>query len=201
MPTDMATITRWQRPFLPTESRRYDIRPWQFRNERGSAAGRATVVILPPDSLHFDYRGPFRRSGSAALVGDSALWVEPEDELGALVGVAPLFWASLGIPPAPSAGTDVVAVQRANLRAWQYVQDGDTITVIVRESPRASILGEIRREGRTVTLSEATLDPETGFVQHATIEYPQDVARFEFEVQSVEEGVGVDRTIFVRSES
>lgn len=200
VPTDIATIMRWRQALVPTQSRRYNIRPWQFRNERGSAAGRATVIMLPPDSLRFDYRGPFRRSGSAALAGDSALWVEPGDELGDLVGVAPLFWASLGVPPSPPAGTAVIAVQRANLRAWQYGQDGDTITILIRDSPDTRIFGEIRRAGRTVTLAEAMLDPETRFVRRATIEYPQDVSRFEFEVQSVDEGVTVDRAIFVSRE-
>jgi hypothetical protein len=200
IPTDRATIANWRRPYVPAQARRYNIRPWQFRNERGSAAGRATVVILPPDSLRFDYRGPFRQTGKAALVGDSALWVEPEDELGNLVGVAPLFWASLGVPPAPPEGATILAVQRPALRAWQYAHQGDTITFVIHEHPVLRILGEVRRDGRTVTRAEATLDSLTRYVRQATIEYPLDVSRFAFDVESVEEGVEVDRARFLSRE-
>ena len=90
-PMDAAVVAEWTDRYAPAGGRSYRIRPWRYRNEQGAAAGRAVVQVAPPDSLRFDYQGPFRKSGMAAVVGDSALWVVPEDDFRGLVTLAPLF--------------------------------------------------------------------------------------------------------------
>ena len=70
----------------------------------GRLAEDAEVVavrIAPPDTLRFDYRGPFGRSGAAVIVADSALWVVPQRDARELLPAAPVFWAALGIPQPP----------------------------------------------------------------------------------------------------
>jgi len=185
-PGDRGTIAGWTGAFTPSNLRQYDIRPWRFRNERGAAAGRATLRIAPPDSLRFDYRGPFRRQGRAALVGDSTLWVEPEEEFGGLVGSAPLFWAAVGIPLPPPDGRPVLLLERADVRAWQYAVGTDTLSFVIRGVPPRRILAEVRRDGRTVSRADVQLDPVTGFVANSKIDFPGQVSRFEFTIERVD---------------
>ena len=100
-PADRAVVAGWIAEFAPSEPRLYEIRPWRYRTERGAAAGRASIRIVPPDSLRFDYRGPFGKAGNAAVVGNSALWVSEGDDIEGLITYAPLLWAALGLPQMP----------------------------------------------------------------------------------------------------
>jgi hypothetical protein len=185
-PAEPSLVTGWTDAFTPPHHRQYDIRPWRFRNERGAAAGRATLRIAPPDSLRFDYRGPFRRQGRAALVADSTLWVEPEEEFGGLVGSAPLFWAAVGVPLPPPEGRPILVLERNDVRAWQYADGTDTLTFVIRGRPPRRIHAEVRRQGRTVSRTQVELDPATGFVVHSQIDFPGQVSRFEFTIEQVD---------------
>src|SRR6267143_6472133 len=83
-PTDLVAIssdsvTNWVSSYTPRTQVRYDLR-WRFQNDRGSAGGRAAVRIAPPDSLRFDYRGMFGKSGKAAVVGSAGIWAAPEGD-------------------------------------------------------------------------------------------------------------------------
>jgi hypothetical protein len=183
--------------FLPASSRLYAVRPWRFRNEKGSAAGRATMRVAPPDSLRFDYSGPFGRSGKAAVVGDSALWVVPEEEFGGLVAVAPVFWAALGLPQMPPEGRQLFGLDRGDLRSWRYVDAGDTLNFVVRGTPPSRVLAEIRRDGRTWAVADVELDPATGIVTQSRIDFPRDKSRFEFTVESVDTTATFDPDIWI----
>jgi len=196
-PADRAVVDGWVAEFLPQTSRLYSVRPWRFINERGAAAGRATMRVAPPDSLRFDYSGPFRRSGKAAVVGDSALWVVPEEQFGALVSVAPIFWAALGLPPRPPAGRDVFTLQRDSVRAWSYVERGDTLNFVIRGDPATRILAEMRRRGRTFVVADVKLDPATGMVASSRIDFPTEKSRFEFTVESVDTTATFDASVWV----
>ena len=195
-PGDIETIRSWTNNYVNRGARRYEIRPWRFRNEQGAAAGRAAVVIAPPDSLRFDYQGPFRRSGRAAVVGDSALWVVPEEDFRGLVSLAPLFWAGLGIPQPPQPGTQVYTFEQDGVRAWRYIVAGDTLNFVLRGDPASRLTGEIRRQGRTIGLVDARLDPSTGYVTRAQIDLPIDVSRFEFTITDVEDLETIDSDIW-----
>ena len=145
-PTDHATVAGWIGELSLTHSRLYEIRPWRFRNERGPASGRAAVRMSPPDSLRFDYRGPFGRSGNAVLVGDSVLWMSNDDFQG-LVTFAELFWTSLGLPPVPPDTVQIYALADRNIRAWRYILAGDTLNFRLEGSPASLLLAEVRRRG------------------------------------------------------
>jgi hypothetical protein len=196
-PADRAVVDAWVAEFLPRSSRLYSVRPWRFINEQGAAAGRATMRVAPPDSLRFDYSGPFRRSGKAAVVGDSALWVVPEEQFGTLVSVAPIFWAALGLPQKPPAGRDVFTLQRDSVRAWSYVALGDTLNFVVRGEPATRILAEMRRRGRTFVVADVEIDPATGMVTSSQIDFPTENSRFEFTVESVDTTATFDASVWV----
>lgn len=195
-PAERAVVARWVAAFTPDRPRLYEIRPWRFQNERGSAAGRAAVRIVPPDSLRFDYRGPFGRSGAAVVIGDSALWVEPEEEFGGLVALAPLFWGSIGLPPHPPPGAPLYALERRNFRAWRYIVADDTLNWVLRGTPATELVGELRREGRTIGITEVDLNPLTGLATASRIDFPLDVSRFSFTVNAVDTLATLDPTIW-----
>ncbi len=195
-PTESRIVGDWVAPLAPRQARLYTVRPWRYRNERGAAAGRAAVRVAPPDSLRFDYQGPFRKSGRAAIVGDSALWVVPEEDFSGLVALAPLFWVAVGIPPHPPPGTEVHALEREDLRAWRFVHHGDTLSFVMRGSPVTRIQAEIRRAGRTIGLSEVRFDPETGMPVEAEIDLLFEPSRFEFAVESIDTTVTFDASIW-----
>lgn len=196
VPTGGGVVAGWVSEFRPSGARRYVIRPWRYRNERGAAAGRAAVVVVPPDSLRLDYQGPFGKAGRAAVVGDSALWVVPEEEFGGLVALAPLFWAAVGVPQPPPENVPVHALARDDLKAWRYILAGDTLSFVVRGNPPRTLQAEVRRGGRTLGVTEVEFDRETGLVAHAKIELPFDVSRFEFTIQHVDTVAAPDPSIW-----
>jgi hypothetical protein len=191
-------VEEWIDEFMPRQSRLYEVRPWRFRNERGAAAGRAAVRVVPPDSLRFDYRGPFGRSGSAVVIGDSALWVRPEAEFRGLVSMASMFWASLGMPLRPPDNVKLYALEQRDLRAWRYVVDGDTLNFVVRGTPARRLLAEVRRRGYTVGVTEVELDPATGLTLESKIDFPLDVSRFSFTVRSIDTLATFEPTIWLQ---
>jgi hypothetical protein len=197
-PIDREEILAWLEELRPTTQRIYRIDPWRYRNERGAAGGRAAIRIAPPDSLRLDYSGPFGRSGTAAVVGDSALWVVPEEDFSGLVALAPIFWTALGMPPVPPSGSRVFGLNRADSRVWRYIVGRDTLNFVLRGSPPNRLDGEVRRAGQAIGVAEVTLDPETGLARSARIDLPTDRSRFEFTVQDVDTLASFDATIWRR---
>lgn len=106
---------------------------FQFRDDRATAGGRGTVRIAAPDSLRFDVQGPLGSGRSAAfVVGDSAVWAEPEDDVKKLVPNYPLLWAMLGVPLRPADRARVRGYREAGIVAWQVVDGADTVDYLVR---------------------------------------------------------------------
>ncbi len=194
MPADRVVVDGWVAEMTPSRPRLYEVRPWRFQNERGSAAGRASIRIVPPDSLRFDYRGPFGKSGNAAVVGDSALWMTSDDFEG-LVTYAPLFWTALGIPPVPPGTAPLFSLVGDDFRAWRYILAQDTLDFVLRGSPAVSLLGEIRRQGQVLAQATVELDTLTGLARHSKIDF-YNISRFEFTVQSVDTLASFDSTIW-----
>ncbi len=194
VPAEWDLVAGWVAEMTPSRPRLYEIRPWRYRNEQGSAAGRASIRIVPPDSLRFDYRGPLGWSGNAAIVGDSALWMTSEDFEG-LITYAPLFWTALGIPPVPPDTTPVFSLIGDDFRAWRYILAQDTLDFVLRGSPAVSLLGEIRRQGQVLAQATVKLDPITGLATQSKIDF-YNISRFEFTVQSVDTLASFDSTIW-----
>jgi hypothetical protein len=161
-PTNLAPIpadsaSAWAAPFRPTVPLLFELR-WRFENREGTAAGRATARYAPPDTLRFDYRGPFGRSGSALVVGDEAVWSAPEGDVDDLVPVAPVLWAALGIVrPAPD-GSQVLGSATTERHAWRYATGGRVVDYIRVMGARPRLLAELREADRILGVVETVLD-------------------------------------------
>ena len=102
----------------------------------------------------------------------------------------------MGIPQPPPPGTQVQTLVRDDVRAWRYIVAGDTLNFVLRGEPATRLLGEIRRQGRTIGLVDTRLDPSTGYVTEAQIDLPIDVSRFEFTITDVETIDSIDSDIW-----
>ncbi len=194
-PADRPRVVAWIGELAPNAPRLYDIRPWRYRNERGAASGRASVRVAPPDSLRFDYRGLFGRSGSAVIVGDTALWVTGGDALEGIVTFVPLLWTALGLPQMPPESANVFELVGDDFRAWRYIVAGDTLDFVLRGSPAERLEGEIRRQGKVLGQVRVELDTLTGLALRSQIDF-WDVSRFELTVSSVDTLASFDSTIW-----
>lgn len=183
-PVDAATVTAWAAPFAPQTRQRY-VLVWTYRTASGAAKGRAAVRIAPPDSLRFDFRGPLGKSGAAVVIGDSGIWSRPETDFRDILGAAPLFWAAFGMPRPPAKGSTVTGSEADGRRAWQYVVASDTFTFVVAAGSPKRILAELRREGKTVGLAEATFTVSGDRVASSKLDFPAAESRFSFTVDSV----------------
>ncbi len=197
-PASRSTVDAWVASLRPARPRLYEIRPWWYRTEQGAAAGgRASIRVVPPDSLRFDYRGPFGQSGNAAIVGDSALWVNAGDDFAGLVTFAPLLWTALGLPQAPPDSAAVFSLVGDDFLAWRYILAGDTLDFVLGGDPPRSLLAEMRRRGQILGQVMVELDTLTGLATQAQIDF-WNVTRFELTVRSVDTLANFDATIWKR---
>ncbi len=193
---EFEVVRDWLSNYLPESPRRYELR-WRFHTPKGSTAGRAAVRVSPPDSLRFDYRGPFGRSGAAVVVGDSALWAEPEEETGELVPIAPLFWAALGLPPEPPPRAQVFAREGPSGRAWRYVLDGDTLDFVEVGQVPERLLSQLRR-GRILATATVRFRPQSRLPIEGEMSFPPERALFRFTVETIESVASFDPSIWRR---
>jgi hypothetical protein len=189
-PTNLApiaddSVARWVAALQPRVPLHYDLR-WRFENQNGRAAGRAAVRFAPPDTLRFDYRGPFGRSGSAVVVGLEAVWAEPEGDFRSLIPVAPILWASLGIAVPVPAGVEVYGRDEPARRAWRYVDGDEELDFIHLQDPPPRLLAELRRAGRILGVADVALSPPSGPATTADMRFPRARSRLSFTVQRVD---------------
>jgi hypothetical protein len=152
---------------------------WKFQDPKGLAQGRGSARMAAPDSLRFDFRGPLGSGrGAAAVVGDSALWAEPEDQVKKLVPEYALLWAILGQARTPGGPQDVSVIESATLQAWRYVQGADTVEFILTRAVPRQLVADVRRAGTRVGRVVTTFDAE-GFPSKARLDVPGTPARLD----------------------
>lgn len=184
LPADSAAA--WAAAFQPARPLQFELR-WTFENRDGRAAGRATARYAPPDTLRFDYRGPFGRSGSALIVGDAAVWSEPEGDVDELVPVAPVLWASLGIMLAPAADATFLGADTEEGRAWRHVWNGRALDYIATREPAPRLLAELREDTRILGVTEVTLaGPAPAHPASAVMRFPERRSTFSLTVRQVD---------------
>jgi hypothetical protein len=182
---DMQTVREWVVGLAPPCATRYDLR-WTFQTQRGAVRGQAALRVEPPDSLRFDYRGPFGRSGAAFLVDEDVVWAVPEEEVGALIQAIPLFWAALGMPRDPPAGTSIFGVEAQGNRRWRYGVNGDTLEYSVAVTPPFRFLASMRRFDKVVGHVEVDYDDQTHLPKKATLTFPETASVFILDVASID---------------
>jgi hypothetical protein len=159
--------------------------------------GRAAARFVPPDSLRFDYRGPFGQSGAAMFVGDRIVWSAPEEQVEQLIPIAPLFWAALGVIPVPAPGTRVRARETGGRRTWQVAAGSDTLTYDMG-GPRTGLSLEMRQAGTLVGTAEVEFEEGTTDPRRARIVFPSSASIIVFSVEAIEPIGEVDPEIWRR---
>jgi hypothetical protein len=160
-PASIEAATRWVDSTQPGDNR--DIRfRWKFQDEHGSSAGgRGRARLARPDSLRFDAAGPLGSGHAAAfVVGDTAIWAEPEEDVRKLVPNYPLFWAMLGIARAPAAGSTVRRFSDADITAWQFALGQDTVEYVRENGTAPRLIAEVRQGGKRLGRVETKLGPD-----------------------------------------
>lgn len=192
-PAERDSGAAWTDGTLPRTSRLIRFR-WRYQDERVKYAGRGTVRIVPPDSLRFDYAGPFNwGAGAAVVIGDSVLWAEPEKNFRSLVPAIPMLWAAFAMvrPPASDASVfsaELVDSARTTRRlVWRFAQVEDTLDYVATDSAGRTILleAEWRRQGKRVARSRSRLDALQRPAS-ARVDFPEGPARFELTVGMVD---------------
>jgi len=191
------TERAWLAELAPTEATLYDLR-WTFRTQQGATRGRAMIRLVPPDSIRFDYRGPFGRSGAAVVVGDSVVWAEPEEDVSEIIPVAPLFWAAIGVARQAPTGSSVFGQEAGSERIWQYDVAEEALTYVVRRDPGLKLQTEMRRLDEIIGLVETVYDDSTGAPQQAIMTFPTTASQFLFDFRNVEKLESVDPDVWKR---
>jgi hypothetical protein len=190
-------VSEWVDGYVPDHSTRYGLR-WRYETQKGEARGRAVVRFVPPDSVRFDYRAPFGRSGAAVVVGDSVLWAEPEEQAGGFVAVATLFWAALGIPRHPPVGWAVSGRHSGATRVWRYTRGLDTLTYLAVDGMSGTLSAELVRGRELLGTVEAELGRSTDEPVKATMLFPSEATIVLFTVQAIEPLTSVAEDIWQR---
>lgn len=163
-PVSAAQVAGWVAATRPTDRQLLRFK-WQFLDERdATAGGSGSAQIAIPDSLRFDYRGPLGAGrGAAAVLGDSALWAEPEDQVKKLVPNYPLLWAMLGVARSPSSRDSLTGLDDERITAWRYVNGVDTVDYARSKGAPVQLMADVRegrkRIGRVVTTFDAKGHP------------------------------------------
>ncbi len=192
-PANRDSAVAWTRTTLPRTPTLIRFR-WRYQDERVKYAGRGSTRIARPDSLRFDFAGPFNLgNGAAVVIGDSVAWADPEKNFRSLVPAIPMLWAAFAMvrPPANDArvlgGQLVDSVTHKRRVFWRFAQVEDTLDYVVTDSAgRESLLeAEWRRRGAVVARSRSQLDALRRPAS-ARVDFPEAPARFELTVGVVD---------------
>lgn len=150
MPAETAAGQTWADASRARENRLVRFR-FQFRDDLGAAGGRGSIRLTPGDSLRFDVIGALGVGrGSAFVVGDSAVWVEPEDDIRKMVPNYPLLWAMLGMVRPPAGDASVRRFRDERVEAWQFAVGVDTVEYVRSGAPAGKLIAEVRQAGRRI---------------------------------------------------
>jgi hypothetical protein len=192
-----AQIDSWIAPFRPTQAKRFDVR-WMYQTQQGTTRGRAALLFVPPDSVRFDYRAPFGRSGSAVVVGDEIVWSKPEEEVGRMIQVAPLLWAAMGIALPPSPEATLTGVESGESITWRYALPYDTLTYRASRSlPGGRLLAEMRGVDGLVGRVELDFADTVPAPREAMMRFPASASLVQFTVVGIEAVDAVDPSLWI----
>jgi hypothetical protein len=125
------------------------------------------------------------------------LWAEPEAEVRELIPIAPLFWASLGLPLKPPAGARVFGREGPSGRAWRYVVEGDTVDFVEVGRAPERLLSQLRR-GRILASAMVRFRPGSRLPLEGEMNFPPQGALFRFTVEEIQSVGSFDSTIWRR---
>jgi hypothetical protein len=156
-PVSSEQVAEWVAVTVPSQSRLHRFK-WLFVDERGSAGGRGSARVGPPDSLRFDVAGPFGSgAASAVVVGQRAVWTEPPDAIAKLVPNYPLMWAMFGVAMLPADGVEVRGLSQDSVTIWEYAGSTDTVQYARTSGDPVRFFAEVRHAGELIGRAETTL--------------------------------------------
>jgi len=177
-PVDRTQVGAWVAATVPGESRLHRFK-WLLQDERGSAGGKGSARVVPPDSLRFDVAGPFGSgAASAVVIGDRAVWTEPADAIARLVPNYPLMWAMFGVARMPPEGVELRGLSQDSVTSWQYAGATDTVQYARTGGNPVQLVAEVRQAGKLIGRAEATLRPD-GFPIKARLTVPSPPAKLD----------------------
>ena len=200
-PADRGAAVAWARTTAPAHPTAVRFR-WRYQDAQKRWGGRGQARIAPPDSLRFDYVGPLGLgAGAAVVVGDSAIWAEPEKNFRSLVPAVRMLWASLGVARPPAADAAVFGVEpgadaaRGGGGVWRFVEGGDTLEYRETRRDGRVLEAEWRRAGTVMARSRTTFDARA-LPASARVDFPEERARFELTVVAVDTAAAFDPAIW-----
>jgi hypothetical protein len=156
-PVSHSDVAGWVASTIPSHHQLYRFK-WLLRDDRGSAGGRGSVRVAPPDSLRLDVAGPFGSgAASAVVVRDQAVWTEPADAISRLVPNYPLMWAMFGVARLPQGGVELRGLANGTTTAWQYAGATDTVQYARTSDEPGRFIAEVRQRGKLLGRAETTL--------------------------------------------
>lgn len=177
-PVTPSQVDQWVASTIPPELLRHRFK-WLFQDERGSAGGRGSARIAPPDSFRFDVAGPFGSgAASAVVVGDQAVWMEPADAIARLVPNYPLMWAMFGIARPPGRDMALRGLSIDSITAWQYAGVSDTVEYVRTVGKEGRLVAQVHRAGELLGRAETTFGTD-GNPLKARLTVPSGPARLD----------------------
>jgi hypothetical protein len=150
---------------------------WLFRDQDGSAGGPGSARMTPTDSLRFDIAGPLGSGrGAAFVIGDSARWAQPEEDISKLVPNYPLLWAMLGVARLPVPPGAVTRYQDERLTAYRFVSGADTVEYAWFPGPAPRLVADVRRADGRLGRVETVFGPD-GAPASSRLDVPRPPAR------------------------
>lgn len=171
---------------------------FQYRDDRGAAGGRGSIRLTPGDSLRLDVIGALGAGrGAAFVLGDSAIWVEPEDEISRLVPNYPLLWAMLGLARKPPKGATVRHYRDDRLEAWQFASGPDTVEYVRMSGSAGRFIAEVRQAGKRIGRVETRFGAD-GLPVSSRLVVPSAPARLDISIVAIETGTVFEPDIWAR---
>lgn len=196
-PADASAGRDWAEATSARENRLVRFR-FQFRDDQGAAGGRGSIRLTPGDSLRFDVIGALGVGrGAAFVLGDSAVWVEPEEDIRKMVPNYPLLWAMLGMVRPPEAGASVRHFRDERIEAWQFAAGPDTVEYVRSGAPVGKLIAEVRQGGRQVGRVE-TIFGTDGLPASSRLIVPSVPARLDITIVSTVTGTAFEPDIWDR---
>ena len=178
-PVTEAQVRGWVAETQPSGNQEIRFR-FVFTDRRSAAAkGQGSASIAGADSLRFDFRGPLGAGrGAAVVIGDSASWVQPQDQVEKLVPSFPLLWAMLGRARPPAGATEYRGLSDERITAWRYIAGADTVDYLRIRSGTVQLRAEIRQSGRRIGIVTTTFGPDGALVK-SRLDVPSGPARLD----------------------
>lgn len=159
-PVSAAEVTGWVGKTTPKVGALHRF-TWQYVDEQAAKGGRGSTRVALPDTMRFDIAGSLGiGKGSAFVVGETKVWVQPEKAVEDLVPSYPLLWSLVGVALPPEDGAKLTGLQLQDRAAWQYASGADTVSYLRVEGNPSTLSAEVRRAGKVIGRTTTTVRPD-----------------------------------------